>query len=239
MLRVAVCDDLIENAIIIKDFTDIYLKKHCINYDITVYESGKNLLYDLNDGLYFDLLLLDIEMPDVTGMDLAKFIKEKYPSSRIIFITSHSEYAIDAYEFSIFRYIQKNKLESKLIGALDDFYKMYKLEKNEFYTIQVKNNILKIPYKDILYILKDGKYAILYLQNGDQKKVRKTLLQLYDEINDNYFYFADRGCIVNLANVIGLNVTSVLFPKNHQITISKSSILEFKQKMLEFWGNHI
>ena len=70
------------------------------------------------------------------------------------------EYAIEAYEFSVFRYIPKNRIEEKLSAALEDFYKLDHLERNEFYTIQVKNNIKQIAYRDILYILKDGKYAV-------------------------------------------------------------------------------
>lgn len=239
MLRIAVCDDEIENASTVENLTRLFFRTHCVDINIKTYQLGKNLFYDLQDGIYYDLLLLDIEMPEISGMDLAKQIKENYPSSRIIFITSYSKYAIDAYEFSIFRYIQKNKLEDKLMVALDDFYKMYKLERNEFYTILVKNNILKVSYRQILYVLKDGKYTIFYLQNGEQKKVRKPLAQVYEEISKEYFYFVDRGCIVNLANVVGLNVTSVLFDQNQQITISKSAIPGFKQKMLEFWGNQI
>ena len=104
---------------------------------------------------YYDLLLLDIEMPGIDGMGLAKSIHDNMPAARIIFITSHLEYAIEAYEFSVFRYIPKDRIDEKLSVALDDFYKLYRLERNEFYTIQVKNRIEQIAYRDILYVLKD------------------------------------------------------------------------------------
>lgn len=146
-----------------------------MDINIKTYQSGENLLYDLQDGIYYDLLLLDIEMPEVSGMDLAKTIQEKMPSARIIFITSHLEYAIEAYEFSIFRYIPKDRLEEKLDAALEDFYKLYRLERNEYYTIQIKNNIEQLAYRDILYILRDGKYAVFYLENGESRSVRKHL----------------------------------------------------------------
>ncbi|MDO5345762.1 MAG: response regulator [Lachnospiraceae bacterium] len=69
--------------------------------------------YDLQDGIYYDLLLLDIEMPGVDGMELAEHIHDDMAAARIIFITSHLEYAIEAYEFSVFRYIPKNKIDEK------------------------------------------------------------------------------------------------------------------------------
>lgn len=178
-------------------------------------------------------------MPEVSGMDLAKTIQEKMPSARIIFITSHLEYAIEAYEFSIFRYIPKDRLEEKLDAALEDFYKLYRLERNEYYTIQVKNNIEQLAYRDILYILRDGKYAIFYMENGESRSVRKTLSQVFEEISKEYFFFADRGCIVNLANVVGLDATGISFIHDKRVVISKAAIPEFKSRMLEFWGKQI
>ena len=52
-----------------------------------------------NTATFFDLILLDIEMPGVTGMEIAEKIKPFLPNVKIIFITSHVEYAIDAFEF--------------------------------------------------------------------------------------------------------------------------------------------
>ncbi len=239
MLQIAVCDDEAMNVSKVEELAKVFFRTHCIDINIKTYQSGENLLYDLQDGIYYDLLLLDIEMPEVSGMDLAKTIQEKMPSARIIFITSHLEYAIEAYEFSIFRYIPKDRLEEKLDAALEDFYKLYRLERNEYYTIQVKNNIEQLAYRDILYILRDGKYAVFYMENGESRSVRKTLAQVFEEISKEYFFFADRGCIVNLANVVGLDATGISFIHDKRVVISKAAIPEFKSRMLEFWGKQI
>lgn len=239
MLNIAICDD---DALIIsqvKELTTIFFRTHCVDIKITSYQSSENLMYDLKDGLHYDLFLLDIEMPATDGMELAKDIHDSIPFARVIFITSHLEYAIEAYEFSVFRYIPKTAINSKLPRALDDFYKLYRLERNEFYTIQVKNQVKRISYRDILYILKEGKYAIFHLINGEKRAVRKTLTQVFQEINKEYFYFVDRGCIVNLANVIGMDEKGVLLPDDRWITIGKASIPEFKTIMLQFWGKQI
>ena len=203
------------------------------------YQLSENLTYDLQDGLYYDLFLLDIEMPGIDGRELAKSIHNNMPAAKVIFITSHLEYAVEAYEFSIFRYIPKTAIEEKLSAALNDFYKLYRLERNEFYTIQVKNYVEQLSYRDILYILKEGKYAVFHLANGRTNSVRKTLAQVFKEINKDYFYFADRGCIVNLANVIGMNENGILFSDNQRLAISKASISDFKTILLRFWGKQI
>ncbi|MCI6432965.1 MAG: LytR/AlgR family response regulator transcription factor [Oliverpabstia sp.] len=239
MLNIAICDD---DALIlskVEELVGVFFRTHCIEMKMQSYQLSENLTYDLQDGLYYDLFLLDIEMPGIDGRELAKSIHNNMPAAKVIFITSHLEYAVEAYEFSIFRYIPKTAIEEKLSAALNDFYKLYRLERNEFYTIQVKNYVEQLSYRDILYILKEGKYAVFHLANGRTNSVRKTLAQVFKEINKDYFYFADRGCIVNLANVIGMNENGILFSDNQRLAISKASISDFKTILLRFWGKQI
>lgn len=239
MLNIAICDD---DALIlskVEELVGVFFRTHCIEIKMQSYQSSENLTYDLQDGLYYDLFLLDIEMPGIDGRELAKSIHNNMPAAKVIFITSHLEYAVEAYEFSIFRYIPKMAIEEKLFAALNDFYKLYRLERNEFYTIQVKNYVEQLSYRDILYILKEGKYAVFHLANGRTNSVRKTLAQVFKEINKDYFYFVDRGCIVNLANVLGMNENGILFSDNQRLAISNASISDFKMILLRFWGKQI
>ena len=153
MLRVAICDD--EKILMeIEEIAGRFFRLNCIDNKITIYQSSENLQYDLQDRIVYDLFLLDIEMPGIHGMELAKEICKRIPSAKIIFITSHPEYAITAYEYSVFRYIQKTMLHEKLFLALEDYYKLYALEKKEYYMIEIKNYLEKIPYRSIFYILK-------------------------------------------------------------------------------------
>lgn len=116
------------------------------------------------------------------GMTLAEKIHAELPAATMIFITSHQEYAISAYEFAIFRYIPKTQLAEKLPQALADFYKLYALERGDFYTIAVKNHVEKLAHRDILYVLKDGKYAVFYLRGGRTAQVRKSLSEVAGEL---------------------------------------------------------
>lgn len=85
--------------------------------------------------MFYDLILLDVEMPGSSGMEITQQIKGFLPNVRIIFVTSHTEYAIDAFELLIFRYIPKNNLEVKLTAAVRDAAKLIELEAWQEYTI--------------------------------------------------------------------------------------------------------
>ena len=238
MLNVAICDDDTLIFATVGELVEEFFRKNCTE-KMQLYQSSENLIYDLQDGLNYDLFLLDIEMPGANGMELAKRIHDHMPAATVIFITSHLEYAIEAYEFSVFRYIPKSAIEEKLPAALRDFYKLYGLERNEFYMVQTKKRVEQLNYREILYILKNGKYAVFYLSGSRTVSVRKTLAQVFKEINKDYFYFVDRGCIVNLAKVIGVNDSGVLLPDDRQLVISRSSIPELKKVLLKFWGRQI
>ena len=129
MVRIAVCDDDPEAADLHRQITAECLRQLECPGEISVYTDSKTLMWDITeDQFFFDLLLLDIEMPGITGMDLPEKIRPYLPEVKIIFITSHLEYAIDAYELSVFRYVPKDELEKRLPGAVRDAVKLIELE---------------------------------------------------------------------------------------------------------------
>ena len=170
MLQIGVCDDDSRMASMYAQAAEESLRQCGAVGRVLSYTDSRNLLWDITeDGFFFDLLLLDIEMPGVTGMELAEKIRDVLPDIRIIFITSHMEYAIDAFELSIFRYVPKNQLEQRLPGALRDAVRLLELEDGRAYTIQTNSRLEKIPYKEILFIERDGKN--LFLLTGDVSSI--------------------------------------------------------------------
>ena len=96
--RLVICDD--EGWVL--DKMEAYVREcyrqNRIFVSLQCFDRGKSLLYEVEDGARFDLLLLDIEMPGMDGMELASLVKKRLPDVLIIFLTSHMEYALDAME---------------------------------------------------------------------------------------------------------------------------------------------
>lgn len=239
MIRIAICDDNRYAVSSHKDLVKSCLQTSGIGYEIKTYINSYNLLCDIiDDRFFYDLLLLDIEMPDITGMELSKKIKPYLPNVKIIFITSHLEYAIDAFELSIFRYVPKNNLEVKLTAAVIDAAKLIELEAGQEYTIQTSNRLERIPYKEIYYIQRDGKNASI-ISSAGVSKVRKSLQQVFDELNAPEFIFIDRGYIVNIIQIMKVSDSMALLKNGEQLPISRSHLQEVKQQINRFWGAHI
>ena len=239
MVKIAICDDEEKSVALHERMVRECLQAAGIGCEITTYTQSRNLLYDITDDAFFyDLILLDIEMPGISGMELPQQIKGFLPNVRIIFVTSHTEYAIDAFELSIFRYVPKNNLEAKLPAAVLDAARLIELEAGQEYTIQTASRMEKIPFKDIFYVQRDGKNASIVSSAGISK-VRKSLQQVFDELNTPEFIFIDRGYIVNIIQIMKISDSTAVLKNGEQLPISRSHLQEVKQKINEFWGAHI
>lgn len=249
MVQIGICDDekvLIEN---LKERVQDCLTNNIIFATIQTFHKGELLLYEIQDGAHFDLLLLDIEMPGINGMELAARVKKLLPDVLIIFITSHLEYALDAYELSVFRYIPKNNMTERLEHALIDAASLIQLQLSRSYIINNQNRIERIPLKNLLYINHESKNAKLVTDIPNRNaadgikmdavhtcyKVRKTMAQIYTELDSVDFCYIDRGCIVNLSHVMSIKTGYCILKDGTKLPVSQSRLAELKERMLNFW----
>lgn len=239
MLYVAICDDEIDTLNCLSAQVKEYLKNNKETAEITEYSQSRMLLYDIQEGKYFDLILTDIEMPHIDGMNLAAQIKRILSETLILFITAHVKYAVDAYELSIFRYIPKNLLSERLEHALRDAVSMIHLQSSDYYIINMPSRVEKIPYKKILHIKREGKNSVIELVNGSITRVRKSLLQLYTELDSKDFVYIDRGTIVNLAHIVSIKEGMVELKNNVWLAASHAKVEEIKDRLCVFWGEKI
>lgn len=240
MIRIAICDD--EDAAVSRhaELVQSALRECGIGFEIETYTRSDNLLYDIaDDHFFFDLLLLDIEMPDFSGMELCNKVKPFLPNIKVIFVTSHIEYAIDAFELAIFRYVPKADLAERLPAAVSDAAKLIELEAGQEYTIQTSKRMEKIPYRDIFYIQRDGGKNVTIHTSSGTSNVRKTLQQIYDELNAPEFIFIDRGFIVNIIQIMKISGGTAVLKNGEKLPVSRSHLQEVKQKINRFWGAHI
>lgn len=240
MYRIAVCDD--DEVFLKKLIQNInrYFEKEKLCHELMVYQAGLVLLSDIENNKLYDIYILDIEMPVYSGIDITREIARYDPVPLIIFVTSHLKYAVDSFDYNIFRFIPKTELKDRLDLALRAAFSKLDEQRDRYYFISNNRRFEKISYKEILYIYKDGKNAVFVLLELEVK-VRKTLETVYKELGGEDFIFIDRCTIINLQSIkeIDFKMAKIKVKNGREIDVARIRIQDLKKELNSYWGKHI
>lgn len=240
ILHCTICDDNPVAAQKAEKIAAQVLKDKNITADISVYTDSRQLMFELDPSMRIDLMILDIEMPDVSGLEIAECMKKTNPNCRIIFLTSYMNYAVDGYELEIFRFVPKQNGEARLRAAVADAANVIDLESKKSYLIERHDMCGMLPCRYILYITKSGKNSEIYhIKSKEPIKIRKPLSVVFEELDSEEFIFIGRGCIANMANVQSVDRHEWVCKNGDKTPISASLYAEIKEKLLDFWGRKI
>jgi Response regulator of the LytR/AlgR family len=231
LLLIAVCDDIpIECADIAKQIETI-LKQSNTDFMIKKFFGGLELIQSRES---FDIIFLDIKMPNINGMELAKQIRKQGRQSLIIFITSASEYVFDAFDVEAFQYLLKPIQTDKLKNVLEKATKKMQIDANiDFLMISANRQIQKVFLKDILYIESIGRIAKIHCNNGTLETYEQIGI-LEDKLSDKFFFRCHKCFLVNLNFVDAFNKTEVRLENGEKIMLAKRRYEDFQKAILSY-----
>ena len=188
------------------------------------------------EGHPVDLAFLDIEMPEMDGMQLAKQIRETLPDSVILFLTSHDEFAPDGYRVQALRYLSKQTWKKYLNEALSAA--MAQLEKQESGSLAVSHygNLQRIPYREILYIRHIARYCQIVTRAGKTIQDERGIKKLFEIIGDERFIFIDRGAFINLDYIQRIENGQAVMTNNDSLPISRRLLPQVKLAINRYYG---
>lgn len=220
MLRIGICDDSQNERFILNNALERLLEIRMIEHTIFEFSSGARFLkwLDKHAG-ELDLLFLDIEMPDINGMETAKHLRATGINLQIVFVTSHPDYVFDGYTVNAMGYLLKPadaiQLDELITRVLAVLYK----EENEFYTIQNKEGTYRLPLKEILYFFSERRQVTCV--------TRSRHLSFYARLNDvekqlpKSFVRIHQRYIVNAERVEHIRTDSILLGEK-ELPVSRS-----------------
>lgn len=235
MIRVALCDDDSHFLERLHQSVDLWFTEHQIASSCTEYLSAK-ALWDSIETTGFDIFFLDIEMPEIDGMELARQIREALPDSVIIFLTSHDEFAPDGYRVQALRYLSKHTWKKYLSEALSAA--MVQLEKQETGSLAVSHygNLQRIPYRDILYIRHISRYCQIVTRDGKTVQDERGIKKLFEIIGDERFIFIDRGTFINLDYIQKIENGEAVMTNGDSLPISRRLLPQVKLTINRYYG---
>lgn len=164
-----------------------------------------------------DLLIADIEMPNLSGYELADIIHSHALNIAVIFVTGTSGYAVHAFELNVHDYIMKPYSRDRLIKSIERFLEKSKsTEISGRLYLKQKNDIHIIQKKDIIFIERSGRSTTIHTKTG-QIKTYQTLNELEGELRERDFIRSHRSFIINIHYV-----------KNFSLYAKNSYIVQFE-----------
>ncbi len=185
------------------------------------------------------MLILDIDMPGISGLDLAETLRANNLKLLIIFLSNHEEFVFKAIEFQPFRYIRKIKLETEMPIAIRSAVKVIAANSDLQITLDTDDGDIRIMMSEIMYYETERRKVAVILKNGKKLIVNKTITEMQKHIQNEKFIMIHRSCVVNVDHVHNINDYAVILDNNETLIVSRPRYKAVKQKILKMWGKII
>ncbi|MBP3268419.1 MAG: response regulator transcription factor [Ruminococcus sp.] len=227
-MRIAVCDD---EQKFIDDFKRITDKLYpSLDMVVDTFSDGTELLKSFGFRAY-DLVFLDIEMPEMDGITLAEKLRETSDEVSIVFLTGHIEYAVKGYEVNALRYLTKPADEQKVKDVIDRVLK--KLGDVKMLWIKTDEGEVKLRLSDILFIESQNQNVLISTAE-DSYSVRGNMNDYEKRLEQEGFFRIHRGYIVSLARVSRLSGKEVVMEDGTTLPVSRSKEARLKEVLFSF-----
>lgn len=207
-------------------------KKGSDDVSIELFGEGDSLV-DAHVKNPFDIILLDIVMPLMNGIDTAAQIRKNDKSVKLVFLTSSPEFAIESYSVHANGYLLKPIDKERLYACLDELYTSIS-ECTKYILIKDVTSVHRIELRSIEYIEAQGKHVVFTLSNGEQIKSSEPFYAYNDKLTvSDGFFKCHRSYIVNIFRISKYTPKEITMRSGYRIPISRTVHKDFEAAYFE------
>ena len=230
-LKIAICDDEANQIEYLSGVVTTWAKKNRHAVEIKPYSAAKSLLFDYCEEQDFDILLLDIEMPGMSGVELAKAVRKENATVQIVFITGYYEYFSDGFDVSALHYLIKPADERKLMPVLDRAVSNLTYRQRSVLLTSPEGD-RKVSLADIEYVESENVHVAVHTVSGVYRS-RISLAKFAEQL-DETFIKVHRSYIVNLKYVKKITRTDITMVSGDLVPISRGMYDEVHAALIKF-----
>lgn len=228
-MKIAICDDEKEVREQLKEYCMQFAEEFQIDCQIVEYGSGEELLCDFST----DVLLLDVEMKGIDGIQVKNILQEQKADTRILFISSHEEAIPEAFGREVYGFLCKpveyEVFEKKMTFLLEDI-----LEQNKYIVLETKMDMEKVLMRDIVYIKAEGKYTKVFLAGKEDYFLSDySINKWHEQLNGYGFELCQRSYLVNFYYIKKID-TDIILQFDTRIPLSRRMKNQFKEAYSEY-----
>lgn len=227
-MNIAIVDD---ERIFLKELHNKIDSLGMSDYKVYEFESGESFLSIFEKGK-FDIIILDVEMPGINGLETAEKIRESDKTVILSFLTNYSEFAIQGYEVNAFRYILKTQPDYLYMQQLQSIFDEYK-QTHKAYAYSNQNMSFRYKLIDILYFEIFNRQILLHTTERNVEYYG-NLSDIYEELKGFNFIKPGKSYVVNLEHIKNIDKNFLIMSNGDKILIGRTYKKDVVTRYLNF-----
>lgn len=232
MLKIAIVEDDKAQVNVLKSMLGRYFSENDVDAEIDLYYDGMELLKSYN--IKYDIILLDIEMPILGGMQTAEAVRKMDNTVQIIFVTNMSQFAVKGYEVDATAFIVKPVKYFSLSIAMKKAINYVSNKASIDIIVTTRQGIIVVPSSSIIYI-EISKHDLIYHTEQGKIEHRGSLKEIESKLNELNFARCSSCYLVNLRYVKSI-MNNAVFVNNTTLPVSRGKKKEFVDHFLKYIG---
>lgn len=229
--HVGICEDDTAQAEYTAALVKAWAQQHNYRLHMDSFESAESFLFEYAEDKSFDILLLDIEMGKMSGVELAKQIRQQNREVQIIFITGYMDYIAEGYDVEALHYLLKPVAKEKLESVMDRAVLRVR-DRERSILLHVGGEMVRIPLYEIRYLEVQKNYVTIHAK--ESYEIKRSLKELEKELDDSFFK-TGRSWWVNLRYVMRTAKSEVVLKDGARIPLSRGLYEEINRAIIAYF----
>lgn len=231
-MQIAIVDDSAQDALRLESFLTRYQVETGVECPVRLFSSAKDLLAGDIDG--FDLVIMDIDMPELNGVDAARRLREAGSDVVLMFVTNMPQYALCGYEVEAVDYVLKPVSYSDFALKLQKAERYVDRNRDQQIVLHTADGVVSVRSSEILYVESALHYLVYHTVSGDHR-VRGSMAQAEKVLSPLRFAKCNSGFLVNLRHVKAIKQDDVLLG-HVSLKISRGKRMAFLNAFTRYLG---
>jgi DNA-binding LytR/AlgR family response regulator len=235
-VRVAIVEDDAAAAQLLLNDLRTFETENEADFELTVFTDGAQIVKDYRPE--FDILLLDVEMPDLDGFSAAAQIRLVDPEVLIVFVTASPQYAIKGYEVDALSYLLKPVKYFQFSQLLKKSLAKLATRQVDAISLKIAGGYLRVPLNDIVFLESKGHRTQVNTFRGGHSVVG-SLKELEAKLEGKRFFRSNSGYLVNLRHLKAVSDNAAVMSSGHKLAISRARNKPLLQALADYLGEQV
>lgn len=238
MIKIAICDDINKEIQALTSHIDRYAQENSLSFSVSPFSMQEDIVDVVRRSTEYDIIFMDIYIDALNGIELARKLNERGAKSRLIFVSTSTDHALDAFGVNALQYLVKpvsyDAFKNAMNIALENI-----MRSASAISVVTGDGVHKIAFDSFIYAETQRNYQRIHIYGADDKTTRMTSTELFNSLCDRpEFARVGVSYIVNLQHIEKIVPYEITFSNNCRISVPRRVFDSIKDTYFKYfmWG---